>query len=181
MTHNKTGVCRDGLGRRYARSLCSRMISAGSPAVLIAQLRLSHRPRSWRSTKIARPSCPGMFGQSLVSNNRGALDGGREPEFEFECCMGGCHDLVYSRISITGGLDSLPCWLCNVAAHLSGRYPPPHHVIDTRGQDQRASRASREWKVHRKRRRQVGRRRGEIKDEWLTGEGQLAVGESLWN
>ena len=46
-----------------------------------------------------------------------------------------------------------------------------HHVIDTRGQDQRASRASREWKVHRKRRRQVGGRRGggEIKDEWLTG------------
>jgi len=69
---------------------------------------------------------------------------------------------------LSPGLDSLPCWLCNVDAHLSGRYP--HHVIDTRGQDQRASRASREWKVHRKRRRQVGGTAGgEIKDEWLTG------------
>ena len=87
-----------------------------------------------------------------------------------------CHDLVYSRISITGAIDSLPCWLCNVDAHLSGRYP--HHMIDTRGQDQRASRDSREWKVHRKRRRHVGGRRGEIKDEWLTVQGR-AGGQPL--
>jgi len=89
-----------------------------------------------------------------------------------------CHDLVYSRISITGARQPA------VLTVQRGRPPirtVSHHVIDTRGQDQRASRASREWKVHRKRRRQVGRRRGEIKDEWLTGEGQLAVGESLWN
>ena len=36
--------------------------------------------------KNVRPTCPGMFGQSLVSNNRGALDDGRETEVSAAAC-----------------------------------------------------------------------------------------------